>query len=146
MSDGEGGGPKAPSALRMTREQRDALLEHCRAQLPYEGCGLLFGRDDTVHSVRPMRNAARSTTFFTLDPAEQLAALKDARRDGVDLIAIFHSHPVTRPYPSRTDIEFAAFWEECWFLIASFRNPEPELCAYRIVEGEVVEGEIEIRG
>ena len=131
--------------LRMTQEDRRIIISHCRESLPYEACGLIFGTGRDARQVQPMRNAARSTTFYTLDPAEQLQVMEDAREAGLELIAIFHSHPVTRPYPSRTDVEFAGFWEDCWFLIASFRNDsEPELCCYRIINEQVVETGIEI--
>lgn len=131
--------------LRLTEEDRALILSHCREGLPYEACGLIFGTGRETRRVLPMRNAARSTTFYTLDPAEQLQAMDGAADDGLDLIGIFHSHPVTRPYPSRTDIEFAGFWEDCWFLIASFRHEqEPELCCYRIIGEQVVETGVEI--
>jgi proteasome lid subunit RPN8/RPN11 len=52
---------------------------------------------------------------------------------------------VTRPYPSKTDVEFAGFWEDVWFLIASFRDDSaPELCCYRIIGDAVTETGIEI--
>ena len=137
-------GGEAYPPLRMAEEDRRAILDHCRAGLPYEACGLLFGKGRDVERVRPMRNAARSTTYYELDPAEQLEAMEDARETGLDLVAIFHSHPVTRPYPSKTDVEFAGFWEDCWFLIASFRNGGPEICSYRIVDDRVHETGFEI--
>ena len=138
-------GPGDLPPLRMRESHRDAILAHCRNGLPYEACGLLFGKGETAEVVRPMRNAARSTTFYTLDPAEQLQVMEEAQDAGLDMVGIFHSHPVTRPYPSRTDVDFAGFWEECWFLIASFRHEaEPELCCYRIIGDTVVETGVEL--
>jgi proteasome lid subunit RPN8/RPN11 len=131
--------------LRMTESQRQTILNHCRVGLPFEACGLIFGKGRDSAQVTPMRNAAQSTTFYTLDPAEQLQVMEDARESGLDLVGIFHSHPVTRPYPSKTDVEFAGFWEDVWFLIASFRNDStPELCCYRIIGDTVTETGIEI--
>jgi proteasome lid subunit RPN8/RPN11 len=141
------GGPQPGDLppLRVSERDRETILSHCRHGLPYEACGLIFGEGREAKQVVPMRNAARSTTFYTLDPAEQLKAMEDAREAGLDLVGIFHSHPVTRPYPSKTDIDFAGFWEDCWFLIASFRNDaEPELCCYRIIGESVVETGLEI--
>ncbi|MBW3624462.1 MAG: M67 family metallopeptidase [Armatimonadetes bacterium] len=131
--------------IRLREADRERILSHCREGLPYEACGLLFGNGREAIHVVPMRNAARSTTFFSLDPQEQLQVMEDAREAKLDLIGIFHSHPVTRPYPSRTDVEFAGFWEECWFLIASFRREdEPELCCYRIIGDQIVETGMEV--
>jgi proteasome lid subunit RPN8/RPN11 len=128
----------------MKASDRAAILDHCRSGLPFESCGLIFGKGRETETVRPMRNVAESTTFYTLDPKEQLHEMEAAREAGLDLIGIFHSHPVTRPYPSKTDIDFAGFWEDVWFLIASFRSDEPELCCYRIVSDAVIETGIEI--
>jgi proteasome lid subunit RPN8/RPN11 len=131
--------------LRLTDRQRQTILDHCRAGLPFEACGLIFGKGRESMQVMPMRNAAQSTTFYTLDPAEQLEAMENARDAGLDLVGIFHSHPVTRPYPSKTDVDFAGFWEDVWFLIASFRNDAaPELCCYRIIGDAVTETGIEL--
>src|SRR5690242_20254886 len=121
--------PSDPSfpPLQMNPSDYQLLLDHCRQGLPYEACGLIFGNGAQSVRVQPMTNAARSTTFYTLDPLEQMNVMESAEEDGLELIGIFHSHPVTRPYPSQTDIDFAGFWEDCWFLIASFRANEPEL-------------------
>jgi proteasome lid subunit RPN8/RPN11 len=142
----EAGEPGGLPPLRMTEGQRRAILDHCRSGLPYEACGLIFGKGREAAEVRPMRNAARSTTFYELDPREQIDAMESARKEGLDLVGIFHSHPVTRPYPSKTDIEFAGFWEDVWFLIASFRFEDPELCCYRIIGDRVTETGLEIIG
>ena len=56
----------------------------------------------------PGRNMDASSTRYTMDPGDVLAALHDMERRSLRLMAIAHSHPVTPPVPSASDLEEAA--------------------------------------
>ncbi len=60
---------------------------------------------------------------------------------GEDLVAIYHSHPITQPYPSPTD-RAEAHYPEAFYVLVSLRDESPELRAYRVREGWVRETEI----
>lgn len=126
---------KIPSSLIQ------AMVEYCRLNLPYEACGLLGGKNNRATKFIPMRNLAVSTTRYEMDPQEQLQAFRALQKENLDLVAIFHSHPVTEAYPSKTDVEFASFWEETYFVILSFRFglDKPEVRAFRIIGQKVFE-------
>ena len=58
------------------------MLAHAREGLPNEACGLIAGydRDDGVREIRfvyLLTNVDASNEHFTLDPREQLQAVKD---------------------------------------------------------------------
>ncbi|HEY3283447.1 MAG TPA: M67 family metallopeptidase [Armatimonadota bacterium] len=135
-----------PEPLSLTSAQLDRILAHLREEAPLEGCGLLLGREGRVTEVLPMRNAAASTVRYEIDPVEQLAVHKRLRAEGLSLLSIYHSHPVTEAYPSSTDVAHAEWWQEVWFLIASFRHPTPEVRCFRIIDGEVVETGVAMEG
>ena len=74
--------------LKMKKEDYEKILAHCRAGLPNESCGLLAGDIDgeikTITDVYLLTNIDASNEHFSMDPKEQLAALKDARRKEAD--------------------------------------------------------------
>lgn len=90
-----------------------AFLTRMRAYIdshaPLEACGLLAGREGRVQAVLPVSNQARSSTRFVMDPVEQLRAFDWIEAHGMELLAIFHSHPAGPQGPSATDIQEAAY-------------------------------------
>lgn len=82
------------------------------------------------------------TTRYRIDPREQLRAFREMDDRGEDLVAIYHSHPVSQPYPSPTD-RAEAHYPDAFYILVSLRAGEPELEAYRIKEdGAVVRVEL----
>ncbi len=68
------------------------------------------------------------------------AALRDRR---LELGAIYHSHTRTAPYPSQTDINFAAHWPGVeWLIVGLADGADPEVRSYLIDDGQVREVEI----
>jgi proteasome lid subunit RPN8/RPN11 len=52
---------------------------------------------------------------------------------------IYHSHTRSAPYPSQTDINFAAGWPGWEWLIVGLAGDGPEVRSYLIEEGDVTE-------
>lgn len=130
-------------SLRLSRAQLEAVFDHARACKPEEACGILAGdRDGNVKRVFLMENAEHSSSFYVMDSREQFQVFDEMERDGLELAAIFHSHPHSPAFPSPKDRELA-FYPDSVYLIISLMNNEPESHAFRIVEDQV--SEIEIR-
>ena len=55
-------------------------------------------------------NVFASRKRFEIDGKELLRTLNEFEDEGWELGAIYHSHTHTAPYPSQTDINFAANW------------------------------------
>jgi proteasome lid subunit RPN8/RPN11 len=113
-----------------------AILQHLRDWLPNEGCGLLASvaegeRDRAVHFF-PGTNVDFSPVRYTMDPGEVLAAMKRMRQEHWDLAAIVHSHPRTRPAPSRTDRQ-EWFYPEARLVIVSFAGDGPEIGCWGLI-------------
>ena len=108
------------------------MIEHARAAAPHEACGLIAGRDGAPARIIRCANAHETpTTRYRIDPREQLTAFRDMDDRGEELIGIYHSHPVSQPYPSPTD-RAEAHYPEAFYVLVSLRTAEPEMRAYRI--------------
>jgi proteasome lid subunit RPN8/RPN11 len=124
-------------------EMADRILEHSRAELPNEACGLLAGDDSGVRRLYCVRNADASPTSYTIDPSGHFAALQDAEENGWELIGAFHSHVDGPAYPSPTDVAGAAEPGWTWLVVGPITGT-PEIRAYRIDAGEIIGQELEI--
>ncbi len=85
----------------------ERMLEQAKAQAPIEVCGILAGSNSKVEKLYKMTNVDNSSSHFMMEPTEQFAVVKDIRSAGLELLAIYHSHPETLARPSAEDIRLA---------------------------------------
>ena len=75
-------------------------------------------------------------TRYRIDPREQLRAFRDMDDKREELVAIYHSHPASQPYPSPTD-RAESHYPDAVYVLVSLRGEVPEVRAFRI-EDDVV--------
>ena len=126
-------------ASRLIQEAR-SHLESC---LPEEGCGLMGGVDFRVARVIPVSNADHRSDRFRMDPREQVDGLVSLEAGGLELLAIYHSHPAGPSGPSATDLNDAAYPEAAYLVFSSPDEGWP-VRAFRIVRGKAHEIDIRI--
>jgi [CysO sulfur-carrier protein]-S-L-cysteine hydrolase len=123
------------------------LIAHAREEAPNECCGVLAvapGAPPRAVRVHRAVNTAASPLRFEVDGRELLQTIDAIERDGHELGAIYHSHTRTAPYPSQTDVNFAANWPGVeWFIVGLANGAEPDVRSYLIAEGEVREVSVE---
>lgn len=126
--------------MRISSELLDLIVAHAREEAPNECCGLVAVRDGEAVEVRRAVNQAASPLRFEVDGLEVMRALDDFEATGAELGAIYHSHTRTEPYPSQTDINFAANWPGVeWIIVGLDRGGEATVRTYRIDDGTVRE-------
>ena len=108
------------------------IHRHLESTYPQEGCGLMLGTIDQgiiqIHHVIPTTNVwnhpeetDRSLRDrYEIDPREMLAALKTARRNHLELIGIYHSHPDHSASPSECDRSLA--WSSYVYVICQVNS------------------------
>jgi proteasome lid subunit RPN8/RPN11 len=131
--------------VRIARTILDEIVEHAVRDAPNECCGLVVGTGGTATAAHPMENLAASPFRFDIDGRELIAfAFAD---DGEEqLTAIYHSHTRSAPYPSQTDVNFAAGWPGVEWLIVGVpkgSDAAPEVRSYLIEDGAIREVELE---
>jgi proteasome lid subunit RPN8/RPN11 len=125
--------------VRIAPELLEQIVEHARRDAPNECCGLIGVRDGTAVSVHPTENVAASPFRFEIDGRTLFRLTEQLEEEGLMPGAIYHSHTRSDPYPSQTDLNFAALWPGWEWLIVGLAGEEPELRHFRIDSGAVVE-------
>lgn len=135
------------SVLHLAASLRARIEDRVHTGYPGETCGLLLGQQHDlgvqVYDVFAARNlnTARAGDRFELDPQDFLKADQAARKAGLELVGVWHSHPDHPSRPSATDLELA--WEGWSYLILSVEHDGVKgMQSWRLVNGKFVEEEI----
>lgn len=117
----------------------DSVVAHAVRDAPNECCGVVAVRDGAAQAIHPLENVAASPLRFEVDGLALHRLLSEIEDGGARIGAIYHSHTRSAPYPSQTDINFAAGWPDTEWLIVGTKGPEPEVRSYLIDGGAVAE-------
>lgn len=132
--------------MNISRELLDELIAHAREDPENEVCGVVAVESDPPgRALRVLRatNVHASPLKFEIAPKE-LLELSNACDDLGKLGAIYHSHVRSPPYPSQTDVNFAANWPGVeWIIVGLAGSSEPQVCSYLIDDGDIKEVAIE---
>lgn len=127
--------------LRIASDVYEAMIAHARQDAPIEACGYLAEKDGLVDLVLRLTNADASPEHYSLIPTEQFAAVREMRRTGHRLRAVYHSHPTSPARMSHEDLRLAVD-PNLVYLIVSLAAPKPEVKAFIVQDGAAVAVEI----
>jgi anaerobic sulfite reductase subunit C len=122
--------------MRIPKEIIETILAQGERESPNEACGYLIGTAGEVKKAIPMTNVDRSSEHFSLDPREQFAAMRQARTEGLEILAVYHTHPASPARPSAEDIRLA-YDPAIVYVIVSLVSGKREAKAFRIRQGTV---------
>jgi proteasome lid subunit RPN8/RPN11 len=129
--------------LVIPRYLLNKVISHCQEVYPEEACGILAGKDGVVLKVYKIRNIENSHIRYMMDSKEQFIAMEKIRKEGLDMTAIYHSHPELDPCLSPRDIQLASYPDSA-YLIVGLLNNEPKIKVFSIKEGKVEEVEMKV--
>lgn len=138
------------SGLALPPAVAEQLMDHARAELPNEACGLLAGSlaGGRATGFHPARNAEASPLRYNVHPEDLVRIVFAIEDAGEELVAIFHSHTRSAAVPSATDRR-TAMYPDAIYLLASLVDPDAPparaLRAWRIDRGESFEVPLTIR-
>jgi proteasome lid subunit RPN8/RPN11 len=126
------------------------MFAQAQAELPNECCGILAGRIEAggigrVVQRYPLKNAAASPVEYLSDPPDMFVAVRDMRQRGIDILAVYHSHPTSAPLPSRIDRE-RNYSPEIVNLIISLQGGTPIMRGWWLTADSATEAEWEVAG
>ncbi len=126
--------------ISMRKSDYDLILNHARSVVPEEACGLIAGKiedgNKIIEKVYILTNIDHSNEHFTLNPKEQLAAVKDMRAAGFVPLGNWHSHPESPSRPSDEDKRLA-YDSKASYMILSLMEPEKPVLNSFHIEGDI---------
>ena len=102
----------------------DQLRAHGKETYPHECCGIMLGKVDAENiSVHQLLRAGNTRTDsahnrYNIAPQELIAAQREGRRQGLDIVGFYHSHPDHPAQWSPTDFA-EAHWFGCAYVITA---------------------------
>ena len=125
--------------IKLNKADFEKILAHARAEAAVEACGLIAGRIEDgnrlIDKVYILTNVDHAEEHFTLDPKEQLAAVKDMRANGLVPLGNWHSHPVSPSRPSQEDKRLAYDSRASYLILSLMDENAPVLNSFHI-EGD----------
>ena len=144
-----------PMAASIPATIVQSMIDHARAGLPNEACGLVVSDRPAAAGGRALRfeatrNAAASPYRYEIHP-DDLYRLTVATDDADQVFwGIVHSHTHTPAVPSPTDVGLA-FYPDALYILVSLADDEadaatgtPSVRAWRIVDGVSHEVELDV--
>lgn len=127
--------PNQLPLLTVPSQILEAIIAQARAEAPNECCGVLAGRSRQRVSHRfPLVNcAATPTNRFESSPESMFAAMKSMKRLGIEILAVYHSHPKSPAKPSVTDREWN-YSANVANLIVSLSDEPPEVKCWKVAD------------
>lgn len=105
--------------LEVTSGAIATLLKEATLAAPRECCGLLLGQAGRILRAVPAANVhPEPGQHFEIDPAALIAALRDEREGGAQVLGYYHSHPNGAGTPSAEDRSSASGDGRVWAIIA----------------------------
>lgn len=118
--------------MRLSRRLYDEIVAHARAGKPEEVCGIVRGRGlEALEIIRARNIADERIENYTVDPQTLLRQFEfeDA---GDEMLAIYHSHPVSVAYPSATDAWNANYPDSVYLICSLEFDDAPVLRGFRM--------------
>lgn len=132
----------------LSKSDYEKIIAYANKWLPSEACGLLGGKlndngDKMVKKVYLLTNIDNSNEHFSIDPKEQLAAVKDMRANGFVPLGNWHSHPESPARPSEEDKRLAYNKTASYMILSLMDKNAPVLKSFKIDGNDAVQELIE---
>ena len=121
--------------MSVARRVLDEVRAHAHRAKPSECCGVLLGAPGEIAEAVPTSNLASDPNHrFVLDPETHIAARREARQRGLEVVGFYHSHPRSPALPSATDLAEAAYPGHLCAIVSLLDEPA-EIRIYRFEGG-----------
>lgn len=134
--------------IKLSKSDYEKILAHAESELPNEACGLIGGVfEDGVKVIKKvylLTNIDHSNEHFSMDPKEQLSAIKDMRANGLVPLGNWHSHPESPSRPSDEDKRLAYDSKASYMILSLMDRENPVLNSFHISGADAEKEQLEI--
>ncbi len=135
--------------VTLKKSDYEKILARAREEKPDEACGLIGGIDSPdgvrqIESVYLLTNVDHSNEHFSLDPREQLSAVRDMREKGIKPLGNWHSHPESPSRSSQEDIRLAYDSKASYLILSLMDEKAPVLNSFHVEGGVSTKEELVI--
>lgn len=134
--------------IYLKKSEYSVILQQARREYDNECCGFLAGvkkdGDVYINKAYALVNVDNSSEHFSMNPKEQFEKVKLIRKENMELVGNYHSHPHSPSRPSEEDKRLA-FDPNIIYAILSLQNEEkPVFNLFKINKNNVEKLEYEI--
>ena len=115
------------------------MLQHLHDAFPLEGCGIMGGAEGHVQRLYEIENSLHSPVAYEMEPYQQMRAMLDLEDAGMEMVAIYHSHPTGPQTPSPTDVAQAHYPDAAQVIVSLADRRRPSVRAFTIRDGHINE-------
>jgi proteasome lid subunit RPN8/RPN11 len=131
-------------SLILSQSLYDELRAHGEETYPNECCGIMLGKSDaeTIHIHQLIRAGNTRTDSahnrYNIAPQELIKAQREARKQGLDIVGFYHSHPDHPAQWSSTDFA-EAHWFGCAYVITAVEKGRAQITNSFLLTGTTEE-------
>jgi [CysO sulfur-carrier protein]-S-L-cysteine hydrolase len=142
--------PREEPSVKIAAELLEQIVAHALEIPREECCGVVAvqpldpsdaeDEERTATHVYRAENVHASALKFEIAPMELYGLNETIEEQGWEIGGIYHSHVRSEPYPSQTDIGFAAGWPGLeWIIVGLASGEQPQVRSYLIDGAQVRE-------
>ena len=94
----------------------EKLRKHAENEEPNEACAILFGKENRISDMFLTQNVKQSPINFAISNEQLIEGYKRAEDEDLQVVGIFHSHPNSEAFPSKTDKRFMETNPVTWII------------------------------
>ncbi len=81
-----------------------------------------------------------------MEAEEQLRVFQEIDKEGLELSAIYHSHPHTASFPSQRDVDYAFYPDSLIMIVSLMEKEVPQIGVFQIEEGKTEKKAVRVTG
>lgn len=117
--------------MELSKDIREKIIKHCVAEVPHQACGLVLFNEG-MHSVDSVEtiNYGAWPYGFQISPNDMLNAAMNAKKRGLQVRGIYHSHLASDAQITDRDKARLISDDLLYIIVSVLDVNNPEICCY----------------